>query len=152
MAKGESEIVPRKNELTAEPERHWPLGDPAQFSTAKKLYFLKAIHTAVNNPTSEHTRRAIEMDLKAFFDVADIGKITVAQVMCVTPDHALAYRQKLEHRGYANATICRRMSSVRRLFKLLQGQNLITFNPLDTAFVPMPSPKADEIITGKSVV
>lgn len=83
----------------------------------------------------------------AFFDVGDIGKITVTQVMSVTPDHALAYRQSLEKKGYANATICRRMSSVRRLFKVLQRQNLTTFNPLDTAFVPMPSPAADEIIT-----
>jgi site-specific recombinase XerD len=142
-----NEITPSKELIAAEPEKHWPLGNPAQFTDAKKLYFLKAIHTALTSPPSIHTRRAIEMDLKAFFDVENIKNITITQVLETTPDHALTYRQSLEKKGYANATICRRMSSVRRLYKLLQRQNLITFNPLDVAFVPMPSPKADEIIT-----
>lgn len=77
--------------------------------------------------TSEQTRRAYASDLQAFWDwaqrqgVRTLGDVTRGQIV--------AYRDELKARGYAVATIARKLSAVRQALSYAQAEGLIESNP-----------------------
>lgn len=140
----EPEII-QKTLSVAPSFKVWPLGNPAEFSEEKKYLFAEAIVAAFSTPFNVNTKRAYMEDVRAFFDVADVKRITIEQVLSVTTQKATDYRDQLKAQGLANATIQRRMIFVRKFYKYLYKKLLIPTNPLDPVFVPLPKASEDEI-------
>ena len=79
----------------------------------------------IQNP---RTRRAYKGDIQEFMVFVGIGG--PGDFNQVTRAHAIAWRKEMESRGYAGATIRRKLSALASLFDHLCESNSVPFNPL----------------------
>jgi integrase/recombinase XerD len=136
-----------KNEIVqadGRPLKTWPLGNPSKLSPEDKQILAETIREAFTVNYNKHTVRAYRDDMVAFFDVTNLGQITIEQVLTVTSKKAAEYRDALMAKGLANNTIRRRLTFVRKFYKYLHRKGCIPHNPIE--FVQLPNPKEDEII------
>ena len=92
------------------------------------------------NIANAATRRAYRRDIQEF--TAFAGLSSPAALRRVTRAHAIAWRQTLEARGLAPATIRRKLSALSSLFSYLCERNAVTGNPVDGVRRP-PSPAGE---------
>ncbi len=92
------------------------------------------------NLTNEQTRRAYRSDLQDFMRFVGIQQ--PEEFRQVTRPHVLAWRQDLEARSLAAATIRRKLAALTSLFDYLCDQNAITHNPVNG--VKRPSEGSNE--------
>ncbi|AWZ48641.1 tyrosine-type recombinase/integrase [Hathewaya limosa] len=94
-------------------------------------YFLK-----IKALKSKNTSKSYERDIKDFFGVENIKSISIDQVRCVNFLHAEQYILELKNKGYASATINRKVSSLSALYRWLlkyrdnvRDIQIIKYNP-----------------------
>jgi site-specific recombinase XerD len=99
---------------------------------------LKPVMSALAGFLSKNTKAAYERDLKDFFEVADLSLIDIKEVIAVTPDRVVAFRDKLATDGMSSATICRKLSALRSMYAYLHAAGLLERNPADPKLVRSP--------------
>ncbi|NPT61458.1 tyrosine-type recombinase/integrase [Paraburkholderia sp. 5N] len=112
--------VPRERTLTAA-QFHQLAGVPPEAEWFANL----------DNP---RTRRAYEADLRDFMSFAGIARPDEFRI--VTRAHVLAWRETLEDRALAGATIRRKLAALSSLFEYLCEKNAVDFNPVKGAKRP----------------
>ncbi len=127
------EIGPTNRAL---PAQRAPSGD--RTLTAAEFQQLADVPAAAiwfNNIHNPNTRRAYASDVQEFTGFCDIDHPD--EFRLVTRAHLLAWRQTLEQRELAPATISRKLSAISSLFEHLCNENAISHNPV--AGVKRPS-------------
>jgi site-specific recombinase XerD len=86
---------------------------------------------------SPATRRNYASDLAQF--VETLGIIDARQLLRVSVEDVLAFRTHLEQRGASNATICRKLTSIRCFFEYCQQRGWLDRNPAHARLVEPPA-------------
>lgn len=105
--------------------------------TAAEFHQLAAVPAEAEwfaNLDNPRTRRAYQVDLRDFMGFADIARAEDFRI--VTRAHVLAWRQTLETRALAGATIRRKLAALSSLFDYLCEKNAVDFNPVKGARRP----------------
>jgi site-specific recombinase XerD len=92
------------------------------------------------------TRRAYHADLCAFFG-SDV--ITLDDCRRITFADVITYRNRLSDSGLAHATVNRKLSSIRALYKVLVAAGALPTNPADAALVKGFKPQ--RTLRGKTI-
>jgi len=92
------------------------------------------------------TRRAYHADLVAFFGT---DLITLDDCRSITFVDVIAYRNRLSDDGLKPATINRKLSSIRALYKVLMAAGALPTNPADAALVKGFKPQ--RTLRGKTI-
>ena len=95
---------------------------------------VSAIHRVVESRRAVSTRK--ECGKSILYFCRDTGVRTFEDLKRVTTTDVIRYRNALQGRGLAPATINNRLGSVRNLFRRLIGEGTLTRNPVDTELVP----------------
>lgn len=85
---------------------------------------------------SPDTKKAYIKDLKWFFDFLRSGDVSISHPDQIQAFHFQAYRDDMLERGFASATINRRLVSIRSFIKWSVAAGLISHNPLDMVKLP----------------
>lgn len=85
---------------------------------------------------SHDTKTAYVKDLVIFFDFLRSGDVAISHPDQIETFHFQLYRDHLLAKGYASATISRRLVAVRSFMNWCLSGNLISFNPLDRVKLP----------------
>jgi site-specific recombinase XerD len=99
--------------------------------TAPEFQQLAAVPPAAEwfaNIDNPNTRRAYRTDLQEFMTF--VGIATPAELRLVTRAHVLAWREDLERRELAGATLRRKLAALSSLFEYLSDANAVTHNPV----------------------
>lgn len=99
---------------------------------------------------SQHTRSSYQRDLKQFMGHAQIRIDEPEQLVRVRPQHVAAWRDELKARGYTNATIRRKLTTLRACFSYLQVYGYVGANPAYGKYVKAPSVPRDGKTVGLS--
>jgi len=92
------------------------------------------------------TRRAYHADLVAFFAT---DRITLDDCRQITFADVITYRNRLSDSGLAHATVNRKLSSIRALYKVLVAAGALPTNPADAALVKGFKPQ--RTLRGKTI-
>ena len=92
------------------------------------------------------TRRAYHADLVAFFAT---DRITLDDCRRITFADVISYRNRLSDSGLAHATVNRKLSSIRALYKVLVAAGALPTNPADAALVKGFKPQ--RTLRGKTI-
>lgn len=122
-----------------------PDADPALRESMKE-----AIDSWLRKTPSNHTRISYLRDLEQFCCFAQIEIAAPEQLVRVRPSHVAAWRDALQQRGRSNATIRRKMTTLRALFSYLQIYGYVGANPAHGKFVKAPSVSRDGKTVGLS--
>jgi len=87
------------------------------------------------NITNEQTRRAYKNDVTEFSGY--IGIQSPEEMRLVTRAHVIAWREQIETRELAPATVRRKLSALSSLFDYLCEKNAVTHNPVNGVKRPM---------------
>ena len=87
------------------------------------------------NLRNDQTRRAYRHDVGEFS--AFIGLHRPTEIRLVTRAHVIAWRERLEHRALAPASIRRKLSALASLFDYLCEKNAVAHNPVKGVKRPM---------------
>lgn len=85
-----------------------------------------------------NTKRAYFRDWKDFFGVEDLGLVTQAMVLAVTPENVADFRDGLLERGLSPGTVNRKLTSVRAFFDQMVFRGVIALNPAHPKLVRSP--------------
>ena len=106
-----------------------------QLLRGSKKHFIEAF-LELKAGKSEHTAISYERDIKDFFGVEAVDEIDLDYIRSVNIFHVEQYIMELQNKGYASATINRKISSLSALYKWLMKYEdnysdirLIKFNP-----------------------
>lgn len=99
---------------------------------------------------SQHTRSSYQRDLKQFMGHAQIRIDEPEQLVRVRPQHVAAWRDELKECGYTNATIRRKLTTLRACFSYLQVYGYVGANPAHGKYVKAPSVPRDGKTVGLS--
>jgi integrase/recombinase XerD len=99
---------------------------------------------------SSHTRVNYLRDLRQFLDFEVIDVNELEQLVRVHPERVAAWRDSMRERGYANATIRRKLTTLRSLFSYLQVYGYVGANPAHGKFVTAPAAPRDGKTVGLS--
>lgn len=120
---------------------------PQRTLTAAQFHQLAEVPAAsvwLNNIDNENTRRAYTNDVREFTGFCDISHPD--EFRLVSRAHLIAWRQTLEDRGLAPATIRRKLAAVSSLFEHLTNENAVEHNPV----TGVKRPAADDVGEGKT--
>ena len=87
------------------------------------------------NITNEQTRRAYKNDVTEFSGY--IGIQSPEEMRLITRAHVIAWREQIETRELAPATVRRKLSALSSLFDYLCEKNAVTHNPVNGVKRPM---------------
>jgi integrase/recombinase XerD len=93
------------------------------------------------------TRSNYERDIKQFLASAGISGEEPEKLPQVRPHHVAAWRDRLRESGLTNASIRRKMTTLRSLFSYIQSYGFVGPNPAHSDFVDAPAVGRD----GKTV-
>jgi integrase/recombinase XerD len=99
--------------------------------TAAEFHELAAVPPAAEwfaNIDNANTRRSYQNDLREFMRF--VGIATPEELRLVTRAHVLAWRQDLELRELAGASVRRKLAALSSLFEYLSDANAVTHNPV----------------------
>ncbi len=96
---------------------------------------------------SPHTRTNYLRDVRQFFAFMQLDADNVELLTAIRPGHVAAWRDHLSNRGCANATVRRKLTTLRSLFSYLQVYGYTGANPAHGKFVQAPPVPRD----GKTV-
>ena len=99
---------------------------------------------------SEHTRVSYQRDIKQFMDYSLFDMEAPEQLVRVRPQHVAAWRDELKASGYTNASIRRKLTTLRACFSYLQVYGYIGANPAHGKYVKAPSVPRDGKTVGLS--
>jgi len=110
---------------------------------------------ALTGYLSGNTKRAYARDIKDFFKISDLSKLTMGRVKAVNPRDVAAFRDKLIADGMKPSTIQRKLSAVRSVYNYLMTVGAITINPAHPKLVrapKKPTVRKTDIITWDDAV
>ena len=110
----------------------------------------QAVRSWLRKTPSLHTRVNYLRDLRQFLAFEAIDVNALEQLVRVHPEQVAAWRDWMRERGYANATIRRRMTALRSLFSYLQVYGYVGANPAHGKFVKAPPVSRDGKTVGLS--
>lgn len=110
----------------------------------------EAINGWLQKTPSQHTRINYRRDLEQFYHFAQIDIEAPEQLVRVRPNHVAAWRDTLQESGRSNATIRRKMTTLRALFSYLQIYGYVGANPAHGKFVKAPPVSRDGKTVGLS--
>ena len=99
---------------------------------------------------SEHTRLSYLRDLQQFMKHSQLDIEAPEQLVRVRPQHVAAWRDDLKARGYTNASIRRKLTTLRACFAYLQVYGYVGANPAHGKYVKAPSVPRDGKTVGLS--
>ena len=99
---------------------------------------------------SKHTRVSYNRDLQQFMNYAQLDTEAPEQLVRVRPQHVAEWRDALKERGYTNATIRRKLTTLRACFSYLQVYGYMGANPAHGKYVKSPSVPRDGKTVGLS--
>ncbi|HAX72798.1 MAG TPA: integrase [Firmicutes bacterium] len=111
------------------------LNQGRQISAFQNTHFITHFLN-MKRSNSEHTAVSYEKDIRDFFNVNHVEDITIQDIIEVNLFHVEHYILELKNKGYASATINRKVSSLSALYKWLlkyqdnrTGTAIIRYNP-----------------------
>ena len=124
---------------------------PAISDSARLGYLVhQAVQAWLARTPSCHTRRSYQRDLSQFLRFQDIENSRLETLLSVVPAQVSAWRDDLMHRGAANATVRRKLTTLRSLFSYLKIYGYAGANPAHARFVQAPSVPRDGKTVGLS--
>jgi integrase/recombinase XerD len=103
----------------------------------------QAAHDWLARTSSVHTRDAYVRDLMQFCDAAGIRPDELERLIHIRPGEVSAWRDCLYKEGRTNATIRRKLTTLRSLFSYLQTYGYTGANPAHGKFVKAPGVAKD---------
>jgi integrase len=116
----------------AEPENAAPPPPPLDADWAPDLR--TAVKAFTNAQPAPRTRHEYEKALRGFFQ--ELRILTLGELLAVTSERVVDYRNGLQARGLAASTINTRLAAVRGIFARLLVERRISGNPADPELVP----------------
>jgi integrase/recombinase XerD len=110
----------------------------------------QAVRTWLRKTPSRHTRVNYARDLQQFLAFEGIGATGLHELARVHPEQVATWRDALRERGHTNATIRRKLTTLRSLFSYLQVYGYIGANPAHGKFVAAPAVPRDGKTLGLS--
>lgn len=110
----------------------------------------EAAHDWLTRTSSAHTRDAYVRDLLQFCDAAGIRPDEFERLIHIRPGDVSAWRDRLYKEGRTNATIRRKLTTLRSLLSYLQTYGYTGANPAHGKFVTAPSVGKDGKTPGLS--
>lgn len=102
---------------------------------------------------SSDTKKAYAKDLTFFFEFLKSGGVSISHPSEIKGHHFQFYRDDLIQRGYASATLNRRLVAIRSFIKWAMASKLIDHNPLDIVKLPKVQTEAPTLaFTDEEVV
>ena len=112
--------------------------------------FCDAIAAWLRKTPSPNTTKSYAGDLSQFFRFLGLAPHESGRLAEVRPIHVSAWRDQLKQNGMANATIRRKLTTLRALFSYLQNCGLVAINPAHGKFVTAPPVPRDGKTVGLS--
>ena len=112
--------------------------------------FAQAVKSWLTKTPSEHTRRSYWRDLSQFLEFQQIETDKLDALASLVPADVSAWRDCLQQQGASNATIRRKLTTLRSLFSYLQIYGYTGANPAHGKFVQAPSVPRDGKTVGLS--
>ena len=109
--------------------------------------FKEAVAAWLQKTPSRNTAKSYAGDLGQFLRFMGLSPDNVEQLKDVRPIHVSAWRDSLQTQQLANASIRRKLTTLRALFSFLRECGLVTLNPAHGKFVAAPPVSRD----GKTV-
>lgn len=107
----------------------------------------QAVRSWLRKTPSVHTRVNYRRDLGQFLTYEGIVAGELYRLARVHPEEVAAWRDTMRERGYTNATIRRKLTTLRSMFSYLQVYGYVGANPAHGKFVSAPAVPRD----GKTV-
>lgn len=127
---------------------HAPIfGDQALTAEAFRSRIAEAISAWLLRSSSRDTRTNYTLDLKQFLQFVNIPHTELVRLTAILPHHVAAWRDDMKTRGLENASIRRKLTTLRSLFSYLQRYGYTGGNPAHSDFVAAPAVPRD----GKTV-
>ncbi len=98
--------------------------------------FCDAIAAWLRKTPSPNTTKSYAGDLSQFFRFLGLAPHESGRLAEVRPIHVSVWRDQLKQNVMANATIRRKLTTLRALFSYLQNCGLVAINPAHGKFVP----------------
>ena len=112
--------------------------------------FCDAIAAWLRKTPSQNTNKIIRRRSFAVFSFLGLAPHESGRLAEVRPIHVSAWRDQLKQNGMANATIRRKLTTLRALFSYLQNCGLVAINPAHGKFVTAPPVPRDGKTVGLS--
>ena len=125
-------------------------GTYGQNTEAVRRQILRATHDWLARSPSPFTRTSYALDLRQFLVHVGAFADEMEHLITVRPGHIAAWRDALQEQGLTNATIRRKLTSIRSLFSYLQTYGYMGANPAHGKFVKAPSVARDGKTVGLS--
>lgn len=122
-------------------------GAPLSVASDLRWTMEQAVRSWLLRTPSPHTRTNYERDLRQFLTFMQLGRHEVEMLTTIRPGQVAAWRDDLSDAGSANATIRRKLTTLRSLFSYLQVYGYTGANPAHGRFVQAPPVPRD----GKTV-
>lgn len=127
---------------------HAPIfGDHTLTKEAFRSRVAEAISAWLLRSSSPDTCTNYTLDLKQFLQFVKIPHAELDRLTTILPHHVAAWRDAMKTRGLENASIRRKMTTIRSLFSYLQRYGYTGGNPAHSDFVAAPTVPRD----GKTV-
>jgi integrase/recombinase XerD len=110
----------------------------------------QAVRSWLRRTPSRHTRVNYARDLQQFLDFQVIRANAFEDLARVHPEEVATWRDALRDRGYTNASIRRKLTTLRSLFSYLQVYGYVGANPAHGKFVAAPAVPRDGKTVGLS--
>lgn len=127
---------------------------PSTFLSGVPQTFVESIHDAVaawlQKSPSEHTRKSYASDLQQFLTFLQRQSRRRIPFDHVRPIHVSAWRDQLSNNGLSNASVRRKLTTLRSAFSYLQSCGLVRLNPAHSQFVAAPPVARDGKTVGLS--
>ena len=101
---------------------------------------------------SDHTRVSYRRDFEQFLSFSGMNIECLEEVVNIRPTHVAAWRDEMKRRCYSNATIRRKMTTLRAFFSYLQVYGYVGANPAHGKFVKAPAVPRDGKTVGLSAL
>lgn len=132
-------------------ERHAPAFDRTPDENAQLRSMMQEMLDGwLMRSDSEHTRLSYQRDLNQFMVYTRLDTGAPEQLVRVRPQHVAEWRDALKERGYTNATIRRKLTTLRACFSYLQVYGYVGANPAHGKYVKAPSVPRDGKTVGLS--
>ncbi len=122
---------------------------PRQAETLGRL-IAEAVQAWVLKTPSAHTRRGYANDVSQFLSFCGISPNQLGRLAAILPADVSAWRDELQRQGLSNATIRRKLTTLRSLFSYLQVYGYSGANPAHGKFVAAPAASRDGKTVGLS--
>jgi integrase/recombinase XerD len=110
----------------------------------------EAVQAWLSKTPSRHTRRSYGNDVGQLLSYCGITPDRLDRLADIRPADVSAWRDELQRQGLSNATVRRKLTSVRSLFSYLQVYGYTGANPAQGKFVTAPAASRDGKTVGLS--